>query len=144
MKTKRVTNNSLENCNKTRTDQIIERYKKNLPVLNCKFKSSANLRLRNLLLVLQKNSCYNEGLKKLTFNLRLLQLILVQNLQKILTRFKNLIIKLFRTFVLRTDFCSLYFSLDSPPAQNWLVFRCYIYSGRKTLSLYLSVKTNKK
>ena len=69
MKTKRVTNNSLENCNKTKTDQIIERYKKNLPVLNCKFNSSANLRLRNLLLVLQKNSCYNEGFEKIDLQL---------------------------------------------------------------------------
>ena len=141
MKTKRVTNNSLENCNKKEQTRLQKDIRKTLPVLNCKFNSSANLRLRNLLLVQQKNSCYNEGLKKLTFNLRLLQLILVQNLQKILTRFKC---HLSRTFVLKTDFCSLYFSLDSPPAQNWLVFRCYIYSGRKTLSLYLSVKTNKK
>ena len=33
MKIKRVTNNSLEKCNKTRTDQIIERYKKNFASL---------------------------------------------------------------------------------------------------------------
>ena len=140
MKTKRVTNNSLENCNKKEQTRLQKDIRKTLPVLNCKFNSSANLRLRNLLLVLQKNSCYNEGLKKLTFNLRLLQLILVQNLQKILTRFKNLIIKLFRTFVLRTDFCSLYLSLDSPPAQNWLVFRCYIF-GKKNFIL-ISISKN--